>query len=399
MYKRRFSNSGKGNMGVIRQILTVIHKELLDTRRDLKAIMPALMMPLFFAAMTFGTIQFVVSVQDQPQTFELAVAGADRAAPLMQSLREAGMDIIEAPADPVAAVSNRDLNMVLVVPDDFNERFRAQKHANLDLVWDISRTDSHAKVSRVKNQLNQWAAATGSLRLLSRGVSPEVSQVLKINDVNVASDQKMASKILGAIPMVILLLAFVTGAGMSSEMAAGERENKTLEPVLITPISHTTLFLGKWATALAVTFVFALLGVALQLVSVNAAPLEQLGLRSQLNLSDFVAIMLVLVPVMILATALQLLVSFLSKSFKDAQSYNQLLMFLPVIPGVYILLSGAGFEAWKMWVPLLGSQLLIVEIFSGQAVPLIAGAIAGLTSLSCAALFAFIAVRLMKREG
>ncbi len=384
---------------MFKQILIVVKKEILDARRDLKAIMPGLMMPLLFAAMTYGSIQFLVSMRDQPPSFELAVEGAERAAPLMDALREAGIAIVPAPADPVEAVSSKQLDMVLIVPQDFQELFRAQKRANLDLVWDVSRMDSHTQVGYVKRQIHQWAATTGSLRLLLRGVSPEVSQVLSVSDVNVASDQKMASNILGSLPMIILLFAFVAGAGMSSEMAAGERENRTLEPVLITPVSHMTLFLGKWASAILVTLGITVIGVALQLFAVNAAPLEELGLRSVLTLGDFLVTMMILIPVIVLATALQLLVSFLSKSFKDAQSYNQLLMLLPVIPGVYVLLSGSSLETWKMWVPLLGPQLLIVEIFSGQSMSWLNMAIAALSSCILATGCARMAVALMKREA
>lgn len=383
---------------MFKQVLVVLNKEILDARRDLKAIMPGLMMPLLFAGMTYGTIVFMVSVQDKPLSFELAVEGAERAAPLISALKESGIDIIEAPADPVAAVNSQQLDMVLVIPEDFGELFRARKRANLDLIWDVSRMDSHAQVSYVKQQIHQWSATIGSLRLLLRGVSPEVSQVLVVSDINVASDQQMASKILGSLPMVILLFAFVAGAGMSSEMAAGERENRTLEPVLITPIAHSTLFLGKWLAAVLVTLLITLLGVALQLVSVNSAPLEQLGLRLVLTLADFGVIMLILIPVIVLATALQLLVSFLSKSFKDAQSYNQLLMLLPIVPGMYILLSGRDAESWQMWVPLLGPQWLIANIFSGQVIDWWDAVAATLSSLVLAALCARMAVGLMKRE-
>jgi sodium transport system permease protein len=384
---------------MFKQILAVLNKEILDARRDLKAIMPGLMMPLLFAGMTYGTIQFLVSVRDQPQKFELAVEGAERALPLISTLREAGIEIIAAPADPIEAVNSQQLDMVLVIPEDFEEQFRAQRRANLDLIWDVSRMDSHAQVNYVKQQINHWSMTTGSLRLLLRGVSPEISQVLVVSDINVASDQEMASKILGSLPMVILLFAFVAGAGMSSEMAAGERENRTLEPVLITPIAHSTLFLGKWLAAVLVTLLITLMGVALQLISVNTAPLEQLGLRLVLTLNDFIVMMLILMPVIVLATALQLLVSFLSKSFKDAQSYNQLLMLLPVVPGMYILLSGGSAESWQMWIPLLGAQWLIADIFSGQSIQWLDAGVAALSALVFAAICARMAVGLMKREA
>lgn len=383
---------------MLRQVFAVIAKEVLDARRDIKAIMPALFMPVLFAGMTYGSIWFFVSLQNQPRSFELAVAGAERAVPLMKALQEAGIKVVEAPEDPAEAVRAGKRDMVLIVPDDFNEQFRSQKSASLDLIWDVSRMDSHAHVNQVKQYIHQWSATAGALRLLLRGVSPQVSQVLVVNDINVASDQQMVSKMLAGLPMVILLLAFVSGAGMCSEMAAGERENNTMEPLLITPVAEHTLFAGKWLAAILVTLVIAIAGVALQLLSVNVAPTDELGLSAKLGFTEFTVIVLVLIPVVFLATALQLLVSFLSKSFKDAQSYNQLLMLVPVLPGLYVLLSNTGSMAWKMWVPLLGPQLLIVDVFSGESIHWLHLLIASVTSIACALLCSLVAVRLMRRE-
>lgn len=383
---------------MLKQLIAIVRKETLDARRDIKAIMPALMMPLIFAVMTYGSISFVVTLQDQPVSFELAVQGADRAVPLMDALREGGIEIVTAPADPAAAVGAGKLDMVLIIPEDFNEQFRAQKRATLDLIWDVSRMDSHASVNRVKQQIQHWATTNGALRLLLQGLSPEVSQVLAINDINVASDQKMASKMLAGLPMIFLLLAFVSGAGLCSEMAAGERENNTLEPLMITPVAPATLLVGKLAAAFLFTLGLTIIGVGLQLWSVNAAPLEQLGLRVSLGAGAFATILVILIPVIFLATALQLLVSFLSKSFKDAQTYNQLLVLLPVAPGLYVLLSDIGMATSKMWVPLLGPQLLIVAIFGGQSVHWLDIAIAAFTSLVVATACAAFAVHLMKRE-
>jgi sodium transport system permease protein len=383
---------------MFKQIIAVLRKEILDARRDYKALMPALLMPVLFAGLTYGGIWFFVSLQDQPQSYELAVQGAERAEPLMDALREAGISITSAPADIGDAVASGVLDMVLIIPDSFNQEFRNQKRASVDLVWDVSRMDSHTKVNFVRQQIQRWAATTGALRLLLRGHSPEVAQVLVINDVNVATDQRMVSRMVAGLPMVLLLIAFASGAGMCSEMAAGERENRTLEPLLINPVSHSALFAGKWLAALCITFVITLVGAVLQLAAINLAPTGELGLHVALGSQDLFLILVILLPVIILATALALLVSFLSKSFKDAQSYNQLLMLVPVVPGVYALWADSGSTTAGMLVPLLGPQLLIADIFSGEAINSWHISMAGLVSLILALASAVVAIFLMRQE-
>ena len=62
--------------------------------------------------------------------------------------------------------------VVVIVPDDFAERFRSSRPAPLQLVADGSRNDVGPSVQRVQLLLQQYAAEISSLRLIMRGVSP-----------------------------------------------------------------------------------------------------------------------------------------------------------------------------------------------------------------------------------
>ena len=147
-----------------------------------------------------------------------------------------------------------------------------------------------------------------------------------------------------------------------------------------------------------VTFCITLFGIGLQILSINVAPLEELGLRLAMGWSQFALIMFIVIPVIFLASALQLLVSLFARSFKDAQSYNSLIVLLPAIPGLYLTFSSGSAEYWQMLVPILGPTALIVDVIGGEPIAIQHAIIAGGTSLVITTLLVFLGILLLKRE-
>lgn len=379
-------------------LIAIIKKEILDGLRDGKSMSTALLLPIILAFITFGSTHFLVSYQTNSADVTLPVSGAERIVPLIDKLKEAGIKIVAAPDDPEQAIQNQEFYMVLIVPEDFSEQFREQKTASLYLLSDHSRTESQGSVMRIRQLIQNWSLTTAALRLITRNVSPEIVNPINVSEINVTSDQRLASRLLAGLPMFLLMIAFASGIGMISDMASGERERRSLEPLLINPISHSTVFLGKWAAAFVVTFSITIIGIAMQFASINAAPTAELGLRLDMGVGKFFIIVLIIMPVIFFAVALQLFVSFFAKSFKDAQSYNGLIIMLPMLPGLYLSFNSGSAEMWQMWVPLLGPTALFVDAVAGDGINLPFAAVATLVSVLCALISGAAGVALLKRE-
>lgn len=379
-------------------IQAILKKELLDAFRDGKSVATALLIPVIFAVASFGMTQFMVSVQEGSKSIYLPVDGKEKTAPLVDFFLEHGVMVVDAPNNPEQAIRDQEEDLILIVPDNFNENFRQQNIAVLNLLSDQSRTSSNIKVQRVKALIQHWSSSTGALRLLTRNISPGIANPVKVNHINVSSEQRVASKIIAGLPMIIMMIAFASGIGIIADMASGERERKSLEPLLINPVSYSQVFLGKWAAAISMTVIVAAIGVALQFVSVNAAPLAQLGFRLDMGAGKFFVIFAIMIPVVFLATSLQLFISLFARSFKDAQSYNSIIIMLPMIPGLYLTFNSGNAELWQMLVPILGPTALIVDTIAGDGANLSYAIIASVVSLACAGVFAVMGVHLLKRE-
>ena len=380
------------------QYVAILNKELLDAMRDFKSLATALFMPIFFALFSLGSMHFIVSMQQSNDQIILPVQGIENAKPLVDWLTEAGITVIAASGNPEEKILSKTYDVMLIIPENFPENFRQQRPATVDLLSDHSSSKTQGKVRKVRQLVNQWSTKIGSIRLLTRNISPTIARPAVINDINVSTDQQVAAKILASFPMFTLLIVFASGIGMASDMTAGERERKSLEPLLINPVPYTYVFFGKWSAAVLVTFCITLFGIGLQILSINVAPLEELGLRLAMGWSQFALIMFIVIPVIFLASALQLLVSLFARSFKDAQSYNSLIVLLPVIPGLYLTFSSGSAEYWQMLVPILGPTALIVDVIGGEPIAIQHAIIAGGTSLVITTLLVFLGILLLKRE-
>ena len=72
-----------------------------------------------------------------------------------------------------------------------------------------------------------------------------------------------------------------------------------------------------------------------------------------------------LLPIIALAVGLQLFVALFARSFKDAQTYVGLLLVVPMAPILYNMFNPGVYYDWFLWVPVLGQQVVIKELFLG----------------------------------
>jgi sodium transport system permease protein len=347
-------------------LASITAKELKDALRDKRALLTMFVTPLLFLAALYGAVMLFVSFQEKGEAFVVPVQGAEFAAPLIDWLREEGIESVHVDEDPVALVESQEAEFVLVIDSDFPAQFRDFDDPRLELVYDRSRTTIQGKVMRIKQLIQEWNGRIGSLRLVARGVAPQVANPVLLVDVDIAGEQKRGSQIFGFIPFMLVVLCFVSSIGLAVDMMAGEREKHSLEPLLLNPVPRQLILLGKWLAAIICTAAVIAVTAVILYFMVPLLPLERLGLRYQLTAVDLLQAFAVSVPLVCLATALQLLISIFAKSFKEAQTYIGFLMMLPMAVAYYVLLTDAVAD-WQMWVPVLGSLTLMEAIFMGEA--------------------------------
>jgi sodium transport system permease protein len=378
--------------------LAVFAKEALDAARDRRSLGSALIYSLFGPLVLAMALGALARSRADDGPLRLTVAGAEHAPSLVRFLEQNGVEIVRPSMEVRPAVRSGDLLLALVIPEDYGKDFRASKPAKVELVYDASRSDSRGPVRRVEGLVLRYGTQVAGLRLSARGISPQVAQPVKLAQVDLSTSASRAALALGTFPIFLLMAAFISAMNIAIDTTAGERERGSIEPLLLHSVTRTELVVGKWMAAA----VFNLLGVGLTLLIsflvLRSDRLEKLDVPVALSPEDALRLLGLLLPLILFAPALQMLVSLFARSFKEAQTYLSLLIFLPVIPGFLLSLQRLDPEPWMRSVPVLAEQVLIGDLLRGEVIGFATQAVAaGATLLATAACLA-ITARMLRHE-
>ena len=352
-------------------LITVFKKEVRENIRDRRALFNSLLLgPLLFPLLFVGMMWFLESAEKEraEKTLELPVIGAQHAPSLIRFLEQQGTVILPEPENPEELVLNQEVPAVLRILPEYPEKWAEGLPAPVEIISDPSRQESNAPIRKIKLLLMGYGQQIGSLRLQLRGVSPQLAAPVMVKDVDLSTPKSRAILAVIFLPYVLMITAFTGATHLAMDTTAGEKERKSLEPLLINPVPRWQIMSGKMVT----TTVFAMASLALTLVSFRIIlpymPVGAFGMDLTLGLETLLKILLVISPVAILAAALLTLLASFAKSYREAQSYMGLVILIPMIPSLIFMANPIKAESWMMNIPLFSQNILIGEIIRDESV-------------------------------
>lgn len=345
--------------------LVVFRKELIDHARDVRSVMAALVLPLVGPLALIAIFQLVSDMQ-QPRALVLAVQGAEHAPNLIERLKQSGVEVQGVEGDPADLVKRGERDVALSINDDYAASVEAVRPARVRLYTDASRPRAAASARRVETMLSGYAQELGALRLIARGVSPELLQPVRIENVEVSSPEKRSAQLLNVVPLLLMLAALIGGMNIAIDSTAGERERGSLEPLLNNPVTRLEIVVGKWLTTTLSSTVVALLASAGFLLAGLGLPLEDLDIKFFLGPSQALQMFLIALPLAPFGAALQMLVACGAKSFKEAQTYLSLLNLVPMLPAMFLMLHPTEQAWWTALIPTVAQVTAIVDVLEGE---------------------------------
>ena len=354
----------------MRRAFVVMVKELVETFRDRRAMMmtvatAALAGPIFLALI----FNMIASQSERARGLRLPVGGAEHAPALVAFLEREGVRIQPMPPDAEARIRAGDLDVALVVGDEFAKQVAEGKPATVRLIYDRSRDRARASIDQAESLLRAYNRLWGSQRLMVRGVVPNVAQPLEIVAVDLATPQQSGALVLFLVAYYGLFAAVMGGMPLALDATAGERERQSLEPLLATPASAGEIVAGKWlavATFAAIVVVVTLTGFYLTL---SFAPLPPVGIPFLFGPREFARFLVILVPMILLMPALLLWLGSRGRTIKEAQTNLSLLLFVVSIIPVAQLFLQQREPDWLIAAPISGQYALLNRALRGEAIP------------------------------
>ncbi len=386
----------------MKKIWIIFKKEVMDNLRDRRSITSALVTPLFTPLFLLGMIVVMgqtLFADPAEKPVILPVVGAEYAPGLVAYLEQENVSVISGPADPQAAVKAGEVDVVLVIPPDYAEKFTDGQMVAVRLVMDSSRQSSLRSIQQAQMLVRQYSQMLGVLRLQARGIDPGILFPVSLASVDLATPQSQAVIFLNMMPFFVLMVIFTGAMYVIIDTTAGERERGSLEPLLINPASRAQFALGKLLAALPFATVTLIISLVAFWAMFNLFPIEDyVNIPMTLNLDAVVAIFLLLLPVVLLAAALQMVVAAFTRSFKEAQTYLGFLPLIGGLPSAFLAFLPVRTTLVTSAIPTFGQSLLINQLLRGEVVQVAHMWIASGTTLVLALLFTALSVRLYQRE-
>ena len=240
--------------------------------------------------------------------------------------------------------------------------------------------------------------------LKTHGLPPELAQPIKPIEHKITHGSASTSQeLMTFLPYLIVVWAFYGGLGAVGELVAGEKEKNTLETLLLTPSSRTSVALGKLSA-------LSTLGLSSSLSSlVGVVFVALLHLKATVGLFphgvgiSFPALLttiLVLIPTVLLFASLMLAISSLARNVREAYTrltVVNIVVLTPAILSQVIGFTGFARSHFIALVPVLNSANTIREALGGTFDPIMIGGTVVVNGL-LGALFLAYAVHLFNRE-
>lgn len=350
-------------------IWALLKKEVRDSVRDKRAVFAALagaiFSPLFFA----GMMTFMLEKTNSVDELYIDIKGQEQAPHIVQLLEQAKIFHQQAPEKgknfELEGETREHSKIELTFNEDFAERLAAGKLAELTLVADHSLKENGDRVRRIKRVIEGYQGQLVSMKLMARGVSPTVLRAIHIEEKDISTPSSKSALILGMLGVMILVAVFVSSTNVAIDCSAGERERNSLELLIMQPVTTWQVVAAKTLNAGFFGVAGGTLSILLTAAVIPFIPLHKVGMAFHFDFQLALTMWALLLPLAFFAAAFQLLTAFHAKSFKEAQSYIQYTIIIPVVVPMALEFSNYKHAALN-YVPILAQQQAISQMIRGE---------------------------------
>jgi sodium transport system permease protein len=348
------------------EALLIYKKELKVILRDRRTLVLAFLLPVvIYPFLIFGMEKLqalgakkleerraVVAVAEPEPWVAPALAG-DRKFSVRTDLDEAGAK---------KAVEAKEVQVFLKVEAPQG------KPKLVTIYYDSANEFSQHTEQPVEEALKAFKKKVVAVAFRSHGYEGDLEKIVQVSEVNLATEKQMGGFYLGRLIPFILVMLVLTGASISAvDLLAGEKERGTLETLLSSSISRSSIIVGKFFVVLTTALLSALLNLGSLgfYFSLGIFDLPMKGKVAIPMAAVFYALPLVL-PLAVLASAALLLISGYAKSFKEGQIYFLPFMLFCMVLSYVSLLPGVELQSVLSLVPIANVALAVREIFVGK---------------------------------
>lgn len=367
----------------LQKIITIWKKEIKDTIRDRRTLVAMVLMPmLLMPVMILGMSKFIdyQMKKQQEQVIKVVLVGEKNNLQLSEMIKNQEMfEIVRIDINIKEAIENEDIDAGIIIPEDISEKIENQESAVVQLMTkstNIRSSSAHAILSSIVAEFDNFVLKK---RFENQNIDSKILSKVSVLTEDLATKEETGGFILALIiPLFIVMWSIMGGQYTAIDVSAGEKERKTLESLLLTPVKRGDIVFGKFLAVSSVAFVSVVVAIGSFYATIiyvggigimNASrSVATGGMVINFSIEPLATLLLLLVSIFLIFmfSAIILSISIFAKSFKEAQNYigpSYLVVILPVV----LVNSIPGFEpsVWFFALPAINATLLFKEVLMG----------------------------------
>lgn len=387
-----------------REILTVWQREILDTLRDRRSLVLIVVVPLVVMPI-FVLLPSLLVQKERAEMGQVAqpivVHNSAEAPGFVAAIQASGvLRIVEHP-DPERALQEGQIALWVILPSGLEEKLARGEPVEVRAKFNPGRSPSRSAREKFDALWEGYRRQVVAQKLTEQGCSPELVRPVPVSYE--ASQEQVGMALLSLLlPLFLVMWAAMGGYYTALEAAVGEKERKTLEALLVTPASRSSLVIGKVLAILTVTVFAEVISVIGLVATLYGAPrILRIATLAELKFTLTPTILLlILVIVSALATMMSAIIFalfFYTRSIREAQSHANWVTFGVMIPALIAQFRELEPSLTMLVVPVFNVVLVFKELLLGQIKGMHLGVVLS-SSLVYAIVAIWIAVRLFQDE-
>ncbi|HWO74517.1 MAG TPA: ABC transporter permease [Bacillus sp. (in: firmicutes)] len=346
----------------------IYKKEMLDALRDRKTILLTVLIPVLFnlALVLFFDRVFLAEKVD---TYEVAVQ-ENTDPQLIDWLEEIDNIDIVVNEEPNVLVENGEAQVAIQTDVSFSDKLVNHENPNITMFFDPASQKASTAADTINSHLESKKQQVITDSLADQDVDPSLLQPFTITqETTSGEDNEMSLYMITIFAQLILVLSVIMGEmSIANDLFAGEKERKTMEALLMTPVNRLHIIVGKWLAISSlgvISGIFSLLTFVIGVMYFTEKLYEAMNIHE--NLSFFVTSLGVgLILFAVLVASLLIIFSLIANTMKEGQNYMAPLSSLAMVP-YFLLISQSPNELTDMHflIPFMNIFALIKQLIYG----------------------------------
>ena len=308
-------------------ILKVFKHEFKMYTRDKKLLVNTLLLPILIYPIIIAIVALGAFISMKSDVEGIKVSFQGKNLEIMEALKSTkGVKIIDDRIYSDKDILDRTVDAIIVLSEDKNEVIKIKYDSTKKSFLFDKITDS------IQNLKKDYI--TSELKV--KGLKYENINPISIRTFNEKGKEMDEFSIIFSLllPMLFLLFPMISTSYLTTDIAAGEKEKNTLEPLLCTKSSRYKILLGKLLFTSVVSVIISLISVLVLVLTALAAISAFKFPMSSININAFglMISLVILMLTVIFLSAIQLTLSFFAKNYKESQMLVSPLLIIIMVP-------------------------------------------------------------------